>query len=343
MGIQRDGARHGDPTATPPSSPTSATAPRARATSTRPSSSPRPTTRRSSSSARTTSGPSPSRTERQTRVPLYQRAARLRLPGHPGRRQRRARRLRGHQGGARARPRAAAARRSSRPSPTAWARTRPRTTRRATAIAERGSRAGSARTRSSGCRRTCRARAWPTRRSSTRSTREADAARRPRARGLPGAAGPRAARDVRPRLRRAAPADRRGAGRVRGVPRRTSRATSTRVAQLMTTRSTTGQGPQRRPAPGAWRTTPRSSSWARTSASSAASSASPTACRRTSARTGSSTPRSPSPASSAPRSAWPCAATGRSCEIQFDGFVYPAFDQIVTPGGQDAHPLAAAR
>ena len=30
------------------------------------------------------------------------------------------------------------------------------------------------------------------------------------------------------------------------------------------------------------------------------------------------------------RSAWRCAATGRSCEIQFDGFVFPAFDQIVT-------------
>ena len=39
--------------------------------------------------------------------------------------------------------------------------------------------------------------------------------------------------------------------------------------------------------------------------------------------------RWPSPASSAPRSAWRCAATGRSCEIQFDGFVYPAYDQIV--------------
>ena len=54
------------------------------------------------------------------------------------------------------------------------------------------------------------------------------------------------------------------------------------------------------------------SSWARTSASSAASSGSPTGCRRTSARPGSWTRRSPSPASSAPRSAWRCAATGRS-------------------------------
>ncbi len=74
---------------------------------------------------------------------------------------------------------------------------------------------------------------------------------------------------------------------------------------------THGQGAQRRRCARRWRTTPRSSSWARTSASSAASSGSPTACRRTSARTGSSTPRWPSPASSAPRSAWRCAATGR--------------------------------
>ena len=28
------------------------------------------------------------------------------------------------------------------------------------------------------------------------------------------------------------------------------------------------------------------------------------------------------------------------CEIQFDGFVYPAYDQIVSPGRQDALPLA---
>ncbi|CAM5743441.1 Serine/threonine-protein kinase PknD [Streptomyces alboniger] len=61
-----------------------------------------------------------------------------------------------------------------------------------------------------------------------------------------------------------------------------------------------------------WRPTPRSSSWVRTSASSAASSGSRTACRRTSARAASSTPPSPSPASSARRSASPCAATVRS-------------------------------
>ena len=68
-----------------------------------------------------------------------------------------------------------------------------------------------------------------------------------------------------------------------------------------------------------WRTTPRSSSWARTSASSAASSGSPTACRRTSARSGSSTPRWPSPASSAPRSAWRSAATGRCARSSSTG------------------------
>ena len=28
------------------------------------------------------------------------------------------------------------------------------------------------------------------------------------------------------------------------------------------------------------------------------------------------------------------------CEIQFDGFVYPAYDQIVSPGRQDALPVA---
>ena len=49
--------------------------------------------------------------------------------------------------------------------------------------------------------------------------------------------------------------------------------------------TTIGQGDQRRAARAPWRTTRRSSSWARTSASSAASSASPTGCRRTSART----------------------------------------------------------
>ena len=49
--------------------------------------------------------------ERQTRIPLYQRAARLRLPRRPGRRQRRARLPRGDPAGARRRPRRARARR----------------------------------------------------------------------------------------------------------------------------------------------------------------------------------------------------------------------------------------
>ena len=61
-----------------------------------------------------------------------------------------------------------------------------------------------------------------------------------------------------------------------------------------------------------------------------ASSASPTACRRISARAGSWTRRWPSPASSAP----PIGLTYRGyrpvVEIQFDGFVYPAYDQIVS-------------
>ena len=43
--------------------------------------------------------------ERQTRIPLYQRALRLRLPRHPGRRQRRARDVRRHEGRPAASPR----------------------------------------------------------------------------------------------------------------------------------------------------------------------------------------------------------------------------------------------
>ena len=59
----------------------------------------------------------------------------------------------------------------------------------------------------------------------------------------------------------------------------------------------------------------------RTSDGSAGSSASPTACTRTLAQTGSLTPRSQNPASSAPRSA--CARGYRPvCEIQFDGFFF---------------------
>ena len=91
--------------------------------------------------------------ERQTRIPLYQRAARLRLPRRAGRRQRRARVARRHPRALDA-AREGRARRSSRRSPTGWARTPRPTTRPAT-----GSRAswrrGSSRTRSSGCGRTC--------------------------------------------------------------------------------------------------------------------------------------------------------------------------------------------
>ena len=150
-------------------------------------------------------------------------------------------------------------------------------------------------------------------------------ARRPPARGLQGAARPEAARHLRPRLRRA---DRGARASSAPASRRTSTSFEGSHAHERRRRSPSPRASTRACAR-RWRTTPRSSSWARTSASSAASSGSPTACRRTSARTGSSTPRSPSPASSAPRSAWRCAATGRSCEIQFDGFVYPAYDQIV--------------
>ena len=71
------------------SSPTSATAPPARATSTRRSSGPASSTRRSSSSARTTSTRSASRSSarRASRLPPRRR---LRLPRRAGRRQRRA-------------------------------------------------------------------------------------------------------------------------------------------------------------------------------------------------------------------------------------------------------------
>jgi 2-oxoisovalerate dehydrogenase E1 component beta subunit len=53
-------------------------------------------------------------------------------------------------------------------------------------------------------------------------------------------------------------------------------------------------------------------------------------CKRTSARTGSSTPRSPKPASSATGDRAGAARLPPVVEIQFDGFVYPAFDHIVS-------------
>ena len=70
--------------------------------------------------------------ERQSKIPLYQRALRLRLPRCPCRRQRRARDVRRHPGRPPARPRRRRARSSSRPTPTGWARTPPPTTRPAT-------------------------------------------------------------------------------------------------------------------------------------------------------------------------------------------------------------------
>ena len=86
MGIQRDGAEDAS------RSPTSATARPARATSTRRSSGPAvfnaPVVFFCQNNQWAISEP----LERQTRIPLYQRAQRLRLPRRPGRRQRRARR-----------------------------------------------------------------------------------------------------------------------------------------------------------------------------------------------------------------------------------------------------------
>ena len=70
--------------------------------------------------------------EKQTPHPALPAGARLRLPRHPGRRQRRARRAGRHRA-RRCRTRGrATARRWSRPTPTGWARTRRPTTRRAT-------------------------------------------------------------------------------------------------------------------------------------------------------------------------------------------------------------------
>ena len=112
----------------------------------------RATTPRSCSSARTTSGPSPSRSRsrpasRSTSAPAASASpasGSTATTCSPSRRD---------QGGARGRPRRARARRSSRRSPTGWARTRPPTTRRATASRPR-SRRGSCATRSSGSRPT---------------------------------------------------------------------------------------------------------------------------------------------------------------------------------------------
>jgi len=40
---------------------------------------------------------------------------------------------------------------------------------------------------------------------------------------------------------------------------------------------------------------------------------------------------------------WRCAATGRFCEIQFDGFVYPAADQIISQLAKMRLPVPGTR
>ena len=143
----------------------------------------------------------------------------------------------------------------------------------------------------------------------------------------------RSPRHLRPRLRRADRRARRPARRLRRLPRVLRggpRMSATTHEPPATPRS---ESPWPRPSTWAcarrWRTTPRSCSWARTSASSAASSASPTACRRTSARTASSTPRWPSPGIVGTAVGLALRGYRPVVEIQFDGFVYPAYDQIV--------------
>ena len=195
------------PDATPPSSPSSATAPPARATSTRRSSSPPSSTRPVVFFCQNNQWAICVPLERQSRDPAVPAGRRLRLPRRAGRRQRRPRRPRRHPGGAGRAPARARARRSSRPSPTGWARTPPPTTRPATGWPASW-RSGSCATRSPGSRPT-----------SSRSG-IADAGffaavdgrgRRARrascARAAVDHARPGAADDVRPRLRRADPAD----------------------------------------------------------------------------------------------------------------------------------------
>ena len=150
--------------------------------------------------------------ERQTRVPLYQRAHGLRLPRRPGRRQRRARR-------ATPSPARRCERARSGEGPTFIEAFTYRMGAHTTSddptryrIAAEVEELEAARTRSTGCRRylarTGLADEDVLRRGRGRGRR---AGRRGSARALPGAARPRAADDVRPRLRRAAPAARRGA------------------------------------------------------------------------------------------------------------------------------------
>ena len=148
MGINKDGAVAATRTGTRRRSRTSATAPAARATSTRRSSGRPPTTRPWCSSARTTSGASAPRPPRRpasrstsapaaSASPASGSTATTSSPPTPSPARRSTT------------PAAARARRWSRPSPTAWARTRRRTTPPATGSPPT-SRRGSSRTRSSG-------------------------------------------------------------------------------------------------------------------------------------------------------------------------------------------------
>ena len=222
MGLQMD-RRPGAADRRPRSSRSSATARPARATSTRRSSWPRRSTRPSSSSARTTSGRSPSRWRGRRRIPLYQ--------------PRRA---------ASASPACASTATTCSPSSPSPARTLQRaregggptlieaytyrmgahttsddpTRYRADAAT---SRRGSSKTRSSGCARSCGASSWPTSRSSTRSRRRRRRWRCGCATACRSLPDPDAATDLRPRLRRAAPAGRGGAGAYEALPRRLRR------------------------------------------------------------------------------------------------------------------------
>ena len=163
----------------------------------------RATTPPSCSSARTTSGRSPSPASGRPAIPLYQRAPGLRLPRRPRRRQRRAGRVRRDQGRRWSGPAPARARRSSRRSPTGWARTPPPTTRPATAPPPR-SRCGSERDP------IARLRGLPGARTALADDGVLRRAARPRAtswrrtcaRAVRAMPDPDAAGDLRPRLRR---------------------------------------------------------------------------------------------------------------------------------------------
>ena len=190
----------------------------------------------------------------------------LRLPGHPGRRQRRAGRARRHQGRAADTPARATGRPWSRRTPTGWARTRPPTTRPATGSPTSWSR-GSSRTRSSAEGLPGRAPASPTRPTSTRSRRSPTSSRRTSARAAsrcPTRSRCRSSTTCTPSgtrsWRRSARSSRAYLDDLRG-----------RGEPLMTA-DHPRQGHQRWACARRWRATPRSSSWVRTSASSAASS-----------------------------------------------------------------------